>query len=413
MTRSVNAAARVLAKFLRLSRSRVAADSSFAAQREDSAEAEEERYRQLADDASALNMPFSDLGATSVDLYRLGLVLAALDAGPRYEVLDFGAGTCWTSAFLNRMGLKTVALDISATALEIGRKSFALDARQHTEPAPEFHTYDGRHFPFEDDRFDGIVSFAAFHHVPNQEEILREMFRVTAPGGRVVFNEPLLQHAATLAAQSEVEAYGVLERDIDPASFEHNALDIGFERLVLKPYSQTPFDELTSNSLLRNVAFSAEQAAKRYLDSYSVFYLQKPGEPPRDSSRPGVLRAEIEVSADQDSRGPDGEMRPLVTLHNTGDTLWLSEPHPQGGYVTLGCQLLTEDRRRIDRDYQRFSLPSDVPPGATLTMRIKIRMPRDPGTYTLKLDLVNEGVCWFEDVGSTPLTMSLERGERP
>jgi len=251
------------------------------------------------------------------------------------------------------------------------------------------------------------VSFAAFHHVSNQQETLREMFRVTAPGGRVVFCEPLSEHSVTTAAQVEMEAYGFLERDIDLQLFERVARNIGFERLVLKPYSQTPDDELTSNSLLRNTMFSAEQVAKRYLDSYSVFYLEKAGSPPLDSAHPGRLRAQIDVDDAVIALPPGGTATLLVHLRNTGDTLWLSCEHPQGGYVTLGCQLLDAEKRRITRDYQRCSLSADVPPGEERSLTIEVTAPADPGNYLIKLDMVNENMCWFEEVGSSAVTFAL------
>jgi len=407
MHRALTGAGRVLAKAFGLRRPRVAPDAHFEGLGEAAQRAEESRYRQATDDAAVANMPFSDLRGAPTEVYRLGLVLAALKSGPRDEVLDFGAGTCWLSAILNRMGLKTVALDVSPAALEIGRRSFALDARQRPDLEPEFCTYDGRTLPFDDARFDAVVSYAAFHHVANQEEILGEMFRVLRPGGRVVFCEPLLEHSVSTTAQVEVEAYGFLERDIDLVVLERQARRIGFDRLVLKPYTQTPDDELDSNSMLRNLTFSLEQAAKRYLDSYCVFFLLKPGAPAPDSSRPGELLANIAAAPARLDLPPAGAASIEVEISNNGDTLWLARQHPQGGYVTLGCQLLDAEKRRIDRDYLRFPLPADVPPGEALSLRVEVTAPRNPGDYWIRLDMVDEGMCWFEEVGSPTTVFSL------
>ena len=79
---------------------------------------------------------------------------------------------------------------------------------------------------------------------------------------------------------------------------------------------------------------------------------------------------------------------------------------PQGGYVTLGCQLLDAEKRRIDRDYLRFPLPAAVPRGETLSMRVEVKAPRR-GDYWIKLDLVDEGICWFEEVGSTATALPM------
>ena len=37
-------------------------------------------------------------------------------------MLDFGAGSCWASRFLNQMGCRVISLDTSLTALNIGKE---------------------------------------------------------------------------------------------------------------------------------------------------------------------------------------------------------------------------------------------------------------------------------------------------
>ena len=49
---------------------------------------------------------------------------------------------------------------------------------------PEFLLYDGHRIPLPDAHVDKIVIYDAFHHVPNQAEILREMARVLKVGRR-------------------------------------------------------------------------------------------------------------------------------------------------------------------------------------------------------------------------------------
>jgi hypothetical protein len=56
-------------------------------------------------------------------------------------------------------------------------------------------------------------------------------------------------------------------------------------------------------------------------------------------------------------------------------------------------------------------LPRAVAPGETVRLKIEHAAPRRPGTYTLKFDLVDQQVCWFEDVGSEPLTIGFEVSE--
>jgi hypothetical protein len=43
-------------------------------------------------------------------------------------------------------------------------------------------------------------------------------------------------------------------------------------------------------------------------------------------------------------------------------------------------------------------------------VRLKLRRPAplEPGAYTLKLDLLDQDICWFEQQGSEPLALHFE-----
>jgi hypothetical protein len=72
--------------------------------------------------------------------------------------------------------------------------------------------------------------------------------------------------------------------------------------------------------------------------------------------------------------------------------------------VRLGAQLLDDQGRMLNRDHARAWLPADVGPGGSADVDIEIPAPDTPGHYTLKFDLVSEGIDWFEACGS-PTTL--------
>jgi hypothetical protein len=72
--------------------------------------------------------------------------------------------------------------------------------------------------------------------------------------------------------------------------------------------------------------------------------------------------------------------------------------------VRLGAQLCREDGTLIERDFARARLPHALAPGRSTMIRLDIPPVGVPGRYTLKFDLVSEGVDWFERCGS-PTTM--------
>jgi hypothetical protein len=116
-----------------------------------------------------------------------------------------------------------------------------------------------------------------------------------------------------------------------------------------------------------------------------------------DSTVPSVLRADVQPQLTRRDEVVTG----AVTIRNTGDTLWLrGNDH---GRVQLGIQLFSSDRALLGRDFARVSLPSDVASDQSIELMIDITLPDASTPYILKLDLVDEGVCWFEDVGSRPV----------
>jgi hypothetical protein len=54
----------------------------------------------------------------------------------------------------------------------------------------------------------------------------------------------------------------------------------------------------------------------------------------------------------------------------------------------------------IDRDHARAWLPGDIKGGSSADVAIEVMAPEQPGRYTLRFDLVSEGVDWFEACGS-------------
>jgi SAM-dependent methyltransferase len=50
--------------------------------------------------------------------------------------------------------------------------------------------FDGKHLPFDDARFDGVVAFEVFEHVFNLPVMLQEVRRVLKPGGQLLLTIP-------------------------------------------------------------------------------------------------------------------------------------------------------------------------------------------------------------------------------
>ena len=153
-------------------------------------EASERYFAEYKDRAYLLGKPYTDTMNFARRLFDIGVIVHWLRLSPGEVVVELGAGTCWLSHFLNRFGCKTIAIDVSSSALQMGEELFKRDPLTNWELAPEFVTYDGHHIPLPDGHVDKMLVYDAFHHVPNQAEILREMARVLKDGGVVAMCEP-------------------------------------------------------------------------------------------------------------------------------------------------------------------------------------------------------------------------------
>jgi hypothetical protein len=68
--------------------------------------------------------------------------------------------------------------------------------------------------------------------------------------------------------------------------------------------------------------------------------------------------------------------------------------------VRLGAQLGTADGTVVDRDFARAWLPKTIDGGQNAEVSVQLPAIERPGRYTVKFDLVSEGIDWFERCGS-------------
>ncbi|GAA0524665.1 demethylmenaquinone methyltransferase [Paractinoplanes ferrugineus] len=110
---------------------------------------------------------------------------AALGLRPGERVLDVGAGTGVSTEELGRSGAFAVGADLSTGMLRAGR---------HAGRGVPLLAGDALRLPFADATFDAVTISFALRNVVDTDGALRELGRVTRPGGRLVvceFSHPL------------------------------------------------------------------------------------------------------------------------------------------------------------------------------------------------------------------------------
>jgi hypothetical protein len=93
-----------------------------------------------------------------------------------------------------------------------------------------------------------------------------------------------------------------------------------------------------------------------------------------------------------------------MTLTNTSDFAWSSPG------VNLSYHLFDAGGRLVVWDGARTALPAIVPAGQSVTVQAALTLPSQSGAYTVKWDMVQEGVTWFSGRGVAPGVQSVTVG---
>jgi SAM-dependent methyltransferase len=392
-------------------------DPELLAQTEALNQAAETYFAEFPDPAFLIAKPFSEPVHFAKQLFSLSVLVHRLRLRPGDLVVELGAGSCWLSHFLNRFGCPTVSVDVSATALELGRRLFEADPATRWELKPRFLSYDGHSIPLPDACCDQIVIFDAFHHIPNQREILDEMARILKPGGAAAMCEPGFRHAETPQSRREA-ATGVLENNIVVEEVAALAEQCGFARATLALVSlqaatEIPVGEFADFLNGKGILSYWPKLCDGLEDNHYLFLYKS--ESDATTARPRILRAALRARrrAGGTARrlrlraGERGELS--VRIDNRGDTLWLAGEEHQPGWTRLGIHLFraSDGDHPLEFDWVRQALPHDVAPLGRAELRVSLPPLAGPGDYRLVLDLVIEGLTWFEEQGSQVLELPL------
>ncbi|MGA8995280.1 MAG: demethylmenaquinone methyltransferase [Nocardioidaceae bacterium] len=136
------------------------------------------------------------------------LVVEAVDPRPGERVLDLAAGTGTSSQPFADRGALVVPCDFSLGMLRVGKRA---------RPQLGFTAGDGTRLSFADDSFDAVTISFGLRNVVDPDAGLRELLRVTRPGGRLVvceFSHPTLAPFRTVYVEYLMRALPTLARAV-------------------------------------------------------------------------------------------------------------------------------------------------------------------------------------------------------
>lgn len=95
-----------------------------------------------------------------------------------------------------------------------------------------------------------------------------------------------------------------------------------------------------------------------------------------------------------------------VKIKNTSDVTWwqrggeTNDRSDNKFYIAVANHWLDKDGKRTKDMEGHNGITRDLKPGDEAEVPLLITAPKEPGEYTIELDMVQEGVAWFGEKGS-------------
>ena len=344
------------------------------------------------------------------DFANMASVLA-LPAGA--SILDVGCGSGWLSEYFARLGYEVTGIDISDELIAMSRERVErvpYDVDHETPLRCRFLTQDIETAPL-GETFDAVICYDSLHHFEDEREVFRHLAAMLDVGGLLFILEghkPSAGSATEDELQDVMRKYGTLE---SPFSGEYlrTLLDEHGLRVV--------GDYVSVNGLFEREMLEDDRLPLRSLatDYHYLTCIKVAADAPAssvpDSRNPGVLRAEFSLREPAPRIVDAGAQFNLaLTIKNAGDTLWLNGQTLRVGVVMPGVRIIDARGEVVSEVHGHPMLPRAIAPGQSFAIDIPCRVPLEPGTYTARIDLVDQQVCWFEERGSQPLVFNFEVG---
>ncbi|MGB9181042.1 MAG: methyltransferase domain-containing protein [Pyrinomonadaceae bacterium] len=328
----------------------------------------------------------------------------ALPAGA--TILDVGCGSGWLSEYFARLGYDVTGIDISPDLIEMARERLSrvpYGVDHQTPLKYRFITHDVEGLPLAE-TFDAVICYDSLHHFEDERAVVRNLAAMLRYGGLLFVMEGERPPAGS---QTEEELRDVM------LTFE--TLESPFTRDYLRALLREQGFAVTGDYVSVNGLFEREMmegerlrvepAAVNYLLCKKVGKTNEAASLP-DTRQPDRLCARISLSGEWPERfAPRAPLRVSFEIENAGNTLWLTSRAALKGTVRLGIKIINEAGEVVEEFHGEPPLPNAIAPGERVKLTLERHAPQTPGSYTLKIDLVNQDICWFEQQGSEPLIL--------
>ncbi len=339
------------------------------------------------------------------DFANMAVVLE-LPTGAR--ILDAACGSGWLSEYFARLGYDVTGIDISPQLIEICEQRIAgLPPIDHEEKIRcQFRVHDLELGPL-DEKFDAIICYDAMHHLEDAAGAIRHLAAMLPLGGILFILEgkrPAPGSASEAELAEVMRKFGTLESPFDREYLGQLLDRAGFA---------ITGDYVSVNGLFDREIVDEQGRLKVEVPPINYLLCKKvtegaPASTVPNSRAPRELQAELTLLSNWPASFSSGQIfRAQLSIRNAGDTVWLAGKFLRRGDVTLGVKILDDASQTVDEFHGAPALPRALGPNELCTVTIERPCPTAPGHYTVKIDLVDQHICWFEERGSKPLFLPL------
>lgn len=320
-------------------------------------------------------------------------------------ILDVGCGSGWLCEYFARFGYNVTGIDLSPELIRIAEtriRSLPFGVDDETKMKCQFLVHDIEQEPL-DTTFDAILCYDSLHHFEDEHSVLGNIASMLGEGGFLFVAEgekPPAGSETETELRQVMETFETLEAPFTRDYLLELLTEHGF--LLVGDYAAvTGFvdrDNLEGNTL-------------RFVETPAFNYLlcKKSSRPSiRDSKSPGRLLAGLSLLGSWTEKvAVSSQIEFDVAVENIGDTVWLVSRAPLVGRVRLGLKILNSSNEVLEEIHGWPRLQKPLAPAEKTTLRVSLKAPKQPGSYSIKLDLLDQNICWFEQHGSKPLVLNL------
>jgi ubiquinone/menaquinone biosynthesis C-methylase UbiE len=148
------------------------------------------------------------------------------------KILELGCGIGFVSIFLSETyNMNVYGTDFDPAQIELARKIHPENNKLH------FSVEDAKHLNFKDSEFDLVLSQNVFHHIPDWEFAVSQIYRVLRPHGYFIWIDLTFPNVIKKIFQPLVKNYGLYTYNDIKSSFK----SIGFKELFYERLVHGPF----------------------------------------------------------------------------------------------------------------------------------------------------------------------------